>query len=258
VDTKFERVIACPDCLRAGEFTPSGFSCVACDRTYRVIDGVPVFVDDLRTYVDRRQVREATNPYPPRVLELLQRHADAMILDFGAGHPAKEHEFAHVLRHDFAQYDNTDVVSTKANLPYTGDSFDFVISMSVFEHVADPWHYASEIHRVVRPGGTIMIDVAFLQPLHGDPYHFYNMTERGLKHAFRMFRHIECGAAPYQSAGMTMNILKLRFLDLVEDDEARRFIRSRVGDIDYCTFDRYIPEHRKMEMSAGVYLIAEK
>jgi SAM-dependent methyltransferase len=223
-----------------------------------VIDDAPVFIDDMRTYVDRRRLKGNTNPYPPRVLDLFHAHPGALFLDFGAGHPAKEHEFAHVLRHDFVQYDNTNVVSTKLNLPYASDAFDFVVSMSVFEHVDDPWHYAAEIHRVLKPGGTVVIDVAFLQPVHGDPYHFYNMTAHGLKHTFRMFKHIECGAAPYQSAGMTMNILKLRFLDLVEDESARSFIRSRVGDIDYSIFDKYIPERRKTEMSAGVYLVAVK
>ena len=38
--------------------------------------------------------------------------------------------------------------------------------------------------RVVRPGGRIYVAVAFLQPYHGYPHHYYNMTLQGLEQLF--------------------------------------------------------------------------
>ena len=45
------------------------------------------------------------------------------------------------------------------NLPYQDHSFDIVHSHHVFEHVADPMKAALEAYRVLKPGGTILIEV---------------------------------------------------------------------------------------------------
>jgi hypothetical protein len=43
---------------------------------------------------------------------------------------------------------------------------------------------ASELLRVLKPGGEIICCVPFLQPLHGYPHHYYNMSGQGLKNLF--------------------------------------------------------------------------
>lgn len=42
-------------------------------------------------------------------------------------------------------------------LPFADGSFDTVLSFQVFEHVADTARYLSEIHRVLVPGGRLML-----------------------------------------------------------------------------------------------------
>lgn len=42
-------------------------------------------------------------------------------------------------------------------LPFGDGSFDTVLSFQVFEHVADTSHYLSEIRRVLRPGGQLVL-----------------------------------------------------------------------------------------------------
>jgi hypothetical protein len=37
---------------------------------------------------------------------------------------------------------------------------------------------------VLKPGGELMCCVPFLQPLHGYPHHYYNMTHQGLRNLF--------------------------------------------------------------------------
>ncbi len=43
------------------------------------------------------------------------------------------------------------------HLPFPDNSFDFVFSNEVIEHVADDGRYAAEMARVVKPGGRILI-----------------------------------------------------------------------------------------------------
>jgi len=44
-----------------------------------------------------------------------------------------------------------------ARLPFADASFDTVLSFQVFEHVTNVDHYLSEIHRVLRPGGVLVL-----------------------------------------------------------------------------------------------------
>ncbi len=43
--------------------------------------------------------------------------------------------------------------------PFQDNSFDFVILDNVLEHIEDPRHDLKEIHRVLKPGGTVIIGV---------------------------------------------------------------------------------------------------
>ncbi len=258
--TRRERILAllaCPGCgcpLSVSELErPHG-----CGAKIRLVDGVPVFAGAGERYFDRRYVDEATNPYSPKTIELIRSHPDALILDFGAGNPAPDEIFANVVRMDFVHYRSGDVVASTANLPFRSDSFDHVVSESVFEHVRDPFHYARELYRVLKPGGQIIVDSAFLQPLHGDPYHFFNMTLHGLEEVMKPFRKIRSGVEPYQSAGMTMNILRQQFLDLIVDPPAKAELEKRIGGFDYCAYDRFLSPKGQRVMAAGVYFVGIK
>ncbi|NDJ76223.1 MAG: glycosyltransferase [Chloroflexi bacterium] len=55
-------------------------------------------------------------------------------------------------------------------LPFANQTFDLVISNAVFEHLRDPFVAAIEIHRVLKPGGTLLGEAAFLEPEHAHSY----------------------------------------------------------------------------------------
>jgi SAM-dependent methyltransferase len=55
------------------------------------------------------------------------------------------------------------------HIPAESGSFDYVVSWSAFEHVSDPAAMASEIRRILVPGGVAMIQVfPFYYSEHGD------------------------------------------------------------------------------------------
>jgi SAM-dependent methyltransferase len=252
-----ESVLACPRCGRPIRPEGKRLAC-GCGATFRMAHGVPVFVAAPGDYVDLRHVTQSTNPYGPKSLTLVREHPAALILDFGAGNPAPEEIFDNVVRMDFVHYRSGDVVSTEPNLPFQDEAFDHVISESVFEHVRNPWHYAAELHRVLKKGGRLQVHCAFLFPVHGEPHHYYNMTLFGIEETFRMFRKLESGVEPYASAGMTMNILRNTFLSIVEDEAARAELKVLLGTADYVRFDPFIPPAKRGVMAAGVYFVGTK
>ena len=68
------------------------------------------------------------------------------------------------------------VASLEASLPLRSGCVDSVVALNVFEHVYGGASLASEIQRVLRPGGRLFCSVPFLVPIHADPYDFLRYT----------------------------------------------------------------------------------
>jgi SAM-dependent methyltransferase len=69
-----------------------------------------------------------------------------------------------------------------------------VFSLATFEHLPDPRVAAQEVARILAPGGLFFVDTAFMQPLHGDPDHYFNMTMSGLRRILEGFEILDIGA----------------------------------------------------------------
>jgi SAM-dependent methyltransferase len=88
---------------------------------------------------------------------------------------------------DYAPYAEPDVIGDALQLPFRDGVMDLVYSTGVFEHLRDPIAAAQEIHRVTKPGGRILIGIAFMQPLHSEGQHFFNCTPWGIEELFKQF-----------------------------------------------------------------------
>jgi SAM-dependent methyltransferase len=64
-------------------------------------------------------------------------------------------------------------------------SFDAVMCNQVLEHVVDPALTLSEIRRVLKPGGILLLSVPFIYCEHGMPYDFRRFTAGGLEALLR-------------------------------------------------------------------------
>lgn len=124
----------------------------------------------------------SSNGYDGYAIEIINKNQDGLVLDCGAG--KRPVYFDNVVNFEIADYETTDVRGVGEALPFCDESFDAVLSLAVLEHVKDPFSCAREISRVLKPGGSLMCCVPFLQPFHGYPHHYYNMTSQGLKNLF--------------------------------------------------------------------------
>lgn len=61
------------------------------------------------------------------------------------------------------------------------NSFDAVISVSVFEHLQRPWIVTREIEKILKPGGELVIYTHFAFPIHGYPCDYFRFTKEALE-----------------------------------------------------------------------------
>lgn len=74
-------------------------------------------------------------------------------------------------------------------------SFDAIISFNLIEHTHTPHQVVSEMYRMLKPGGWILISVPFIHPYHGGNCpDYYRFTKDGLKFLFSKFSDVEMGS----------------------------------------------------------------
>jgi SAM-dependent methyltransferase len=253
---RLEDLLACPDC-RAWDLklAPDQVHCRACGVSYKSHRSTPLFAPPGVPIASRLLATHHTHPYSEDSLALIHGSKGGVVLDFGAGHPHPDRFFPQVLLHEAVLYRPIDVVCLTPRLPYRDNVFDAIISQAVFEHVPRPWEVARELHRVLKPGGQIHIDTAFMQPFHSDPDHYFNMTIPGVREIFRPFREVRVGVKPYQqpSFGLRMQ------LDVMLQHMSQGAWRSRMQGLrdelerDGTGLDEALDPDGRTYLAAGVY-----
>lgn len=113
------------------------------------------------------------------------------LLDAGAGEQQYRKYCTHLkyTSQDFCEYDGagnqsglqtgkwdclgTDIVGDICNIPRDDESFDVVLCTEVLEHLPDPKSAISELCRLIKPGGRLILTAPFCSMTHFAP-HFYS------------------------------------------------------------------------------------
>lgn len=64
-------------------------------------------------------------------------------------------------------------------------SFGTIVCTGLLEHIADPQSLAAEFHRILTPGGRLVLSASAVFSFHGAPDNYFHFTPYGLRHLFR-------------------------------------------------------------------------
>lgn len=141
---------------------------------------------DLRTLPQRHLFSPMLYGQYCVTLPLIRQYAFGKLIDLGCGNmPYRE-----LIIDRVSAYDGLDLRPGAVSLTHTGDiqnmsmvgaeSYDTAICLEVLEHLPDPLRALREIHRILKPGGVLVLSVPHLSRLHDEPFDYYRFTCYGL------------------------------------------------------------------------------
>jgi SAM-dependent methyltransferase len=144
--------------------------------------------------------------------------AGSRVLDAGCG----EGRYAgHFTRHNYVgvdlgvgdaswDYSGLQALADLGALPFAGDSFDACLSIVTLEHVPAPHVAIDELHRVLKPGGRLLLAVPQEWEIHQAPHDYFRFTSHGVR---RLLESAGFGDLRIEAAGGFFRLLSRRLLN---------------------------------------------
>lgn len=264
---KIRRILVCPDC-KIGQLEDRDriLNCLICGGKFD-FDGCKFnFLSGASREYDPLQASTgiSSNDYDSVTLGLIDQFSNGLVLDNGCG--LRKAYYENVITLDIADYPTTDVVAIGESLPFKTDTFDAVLSLSVLEHVRNPFECAREIVRVLKKGGVLYAAVPFLQPVHAYPNHYYNMTLNGLKNLFSQSTEIqESGVGPWGLPIWCLNWFLNSYVSGLPPEVGKKFKNLKISDLlghptQYLQADfvKELSQEVNIELACATYIIGNK
>jgi len=80
-----------------------------------------------------------------------------------------------------------DVFYNGEKLPFNNEEFDGIVCFEVLEHVFNPDVFLSEINRVLKRGGQLLITMPFVWDEHEQPYDYARYSSFGIKYLLKKY-----------------------------------------------------------------------
>jgi SAM-dependent methyltransferase len=122
--------------------------------------------------------------------DLLPKYAKGKLLDLGCGNvPMYEAYKDSVEDVDCVDWGNTEhsdshldyLMDLNEPLDLPSNEYDTIILSDVLEHIKNPKVLVSEVSRILKPGGVLLLNVPFYYWLHETPHDYHRYTEYALR-----------------------------------------------------------------------------
>lgn len=237
-------LLECPTSRRSlklaldGALEPEGTSVGSEKVRWQVLDGVPNFIR-ARAAVAHEEIHQHHEGNSLALFDYnLTKFHDTkeweIAINLSAGNTINKPD--NVVEVDVVRSSFTDVLcDTNERLPFRDNCFDVAVSLNAFEHYKYPQFVADEIYRILKPGGRILIQTAFIAPLHLEPYHYFNATKHGVDHWFRRFSDRNIGIPwnynPLLSVSWIAADIMWHARNLFPDNALRKLESLTMGDL---------------------------
>jgi SAM-dependent methyltransferase len=236
---KSDIAVLCPKCrAKIGTISKdlsTEKKCPACSFKPNTLHGVPILYQT-ENLDELDQLREASSlPIQnsddlkiPFVQEALS--SNEWVLELGAGIDICTNP--KLIKTDAFLYSkDLHCLADAHSLPFEDNTFGYVYSMAVFEHLHSPWLAAEEIHRILKPGGKAFVITAFMQHMHGYPNHYFNMTLSGLKQIFKNFEIESLRPSKWSSLNEIMYVM-MDYISLIKESSNNILSEEDIGILD--------------------------
>ena len=191
------------------------------------------------------------NPFPQIFVDLAKNVAsDGVILDVGGGiRQLGDERYVNV---EYSKYPQPHVFADAENLPFKDNCVDLVLCQGMLEHVSNPFKVAEEIYRILKPNGYVYADMAFMQPVHSQPYHYFNATLWGMESLFKKFRKIECS-----SFGKLSEVIEW----ILRESGVRKYVKSTEYESvisQVKSWDSLVKDDRLVYVASGIRFVGQK
>ena len=136
-------------------------------------------------YFARKGLADAIRSFAPRIT--------GKTLDVGCGQKPYEHFFVTSeyvgIEIDTAEnrlIKKADYYYDGVTFPFENGDFDSVICNQVLEHVFNPHQFLTEISRIIKNGGHLLLTVPFIWDEHEQPNDYARYTSFGLRHLLKL------------------------------------------------------------------------
>ena len=127
-------------------------------------------------------------------LERVRPHARGELLDVGCGSKPFAPLFAgRVQRYwgsdlrasRYLGQARPDAFATAEAQPFRSGTFDTVLGLSMLTYLPEPGRMLAEAHRVLKPGGMLILEFTQMVPLHDEPHDYFRFTRYGAEYLLR-------------------------------------------------------------------------
>jgi len=138
------------------------------------------------------------------------------VLDVGAGDRPYRELFPDAVAFDVPGNQHADLHGSLEAIPVEDASFDVALCLQVLEHVPDPGAAVRELHRVVRPGGRVLLSTHGVYPFHPNPDDLWRWTHQGLERLFLTNAEwTSVTVRPGAGTAATLGMINAHFVDLL-------------------------------------------